>query len=149
MTARDGLLKAFHILSDDLEASRAGALGKRQAQRLMASGYWDLVSAAIIGLALLAILVFVAQKPLKPVQWILSGTLFLIALAVGIHYFKKVRAAVVEGRVESPAGTVETRSLGKSGWHLYVAGQSFRIAIRPTAVVAAKLVKELAGAMAP
>ena len=131
MAARDELLRAFHIGPQDLEANHAGALGPRQARRLMASGYWDLASALIIGVLLLAILQFVAQKPLKPVQWILSGALFLAALLVGIHYFRKVRAAVADGKVECLSGTVETQSHGQSGWHLDVAGRSFKLPVRP------------------
>jgi hypothetical protein len=131
MGDRDELLRAFHILPEDLEANHTGALGPRQAQRLIAGGYWDLGAALIIGVALMAILLFVAHRPLKPVQWILSGALFLAALLVGINYFRRVRAAVAEGRVECLTGAVETRSRGRSGWYLHVAGQSFKLPVRP------------------
>jgi hypothetical protein len=131
MGVRDELLQAFHVLAEDLEANRTGALGPRQAQRLIASGYRNLAASVVIGVALLAILLFVAHKPLKPVQWILSGALFLAALLVGINYFRRVRAAVAEGRVECLTGAVETRSGGRSGWYLHVAGQSFQLPVRP------------------
>lgn len=131
MGVRDELLQAFHILPEDLDANRTGALGPREARRLIASGYWDLAAAVVIGLALMAILLFVAHKPLRPVQWILSSALFLAALLVGINYFRRVRAAVAEGRVECLTGAVQTQSRGKAGWYLNVAGQSFKLPVRP------------------
>ena len=130
MDHRAELLKVFDIGPEDLEANRVGALGQRQARRLLRSGHWNLVGAVFIGLALAAILYWVARKPLAPVQWILAAGLFVAAMITGIVYFRRVRAAVAEGRVQCLTGPVQTRMQRRAGWYLSVAGRSFRLPVR-------------------
>ena len=131
MGHRDDLLGVFHLESGDLEANRAGKLGEGQARRLVRSGYWNVVAALFGGICLAAILYWVARKPLAPVQWILASGLFLAALAVGIGYMRRTRAAVAEGRVECVTGPVRAQRAGKAGWYLHVADRSFRLPVRP------------------
>jgi hypothetical protein len=131
MAHRDDLMKALGIGAEDLEANRTGALGARQAARLIRSGRNDVVAALIIGALLAAILYGVAAKPLKPVQWILASVLFLAALATGLVYARRTRAAAADNRVECLIGPVRVESRGQSGWYLVVAGREFRLPVRP------------------
>jgi hypothetical protein len=128
---KDDLLKAFHIGPEDLDANHAGKLGTRQAARLIRSGRNDVLAALVVGALLSAILYGVAAKPLKPVQWVLAGVLFLAALATGILHARRTRAAAADGRVECLAGPVGVESRGQQGWWLTVAGREFRLPVRP------------------
>jgi hypothetical protein len=131
MNNDEELMRAFRIGSEDLEANRQGRLGPGQRRSLLKSGNWNVAGAFFIGLLLGAILYGVAAKPLAPVQWILCILLFAAALAVGIRYFRRTRAAAAEGRVESVVGPVQVASRGTAGWYLSVGGRSFRLPIRP------------------
>ena len=131
MSHRDDLLQAMGVGTEDLEANRTGVLSPRQARQLVHSGIRNLLASLVIGVILAAILAFVASKPLKPVQWILAGVLALAALAVGIVDLRRTRGAATVGRVECLAGPIQVASRGKQGWHLTVAGKTFRLPVRP------------------
>lgn len=131
MNHHEELLRAFEIQGEDLEANHAGRLGPAQSRRLLSSGNSNLAGAFLIGLLLAGILYGLANKPLMPIQWILSLILFVIVLIVGIRYFAQTRAAVAEGRVESLVGPVHAQSRGRAGWYLVVADQSFQLPVRP------------------
>jgi len=128
---REKMLDVFGIGPEDLEASRAGRLGPGQARRLLKSGRSDVIAAIIAGVVLAAILAFIAHKPLKPAQVITALVLFGVALAFGLGHFRKMRAAVADGRVETLSGPVRVFSRGKQGWHLTVADRTFRLPVRP------------------
>lgn len=125
------LLRVFGNADQDLAANRQGRLGAAQGRRLLASGSWNVAGALLIGLLLVAILAYVADKPLVPIQWILSLVLFAVAQIAGIRHFRKTRAAVADGRVERLAGEVQIGCTRYAGWQLHVAGRSFRLPIRP------------------
>ena len=127
---RADLLKAFGLGPEDLEANRAGRLSALQAKQLAASGTRNLIGALFGGVVLAAILAFVVNKPLKPAQWITALILFLALLAVGLHDFRKTRAAAGLG-VEEFRGPVGVESRGKDGFWLTVAGREFRMPVRP------------------
>ena len=131
MSHQEELLRAFHIRIEDLEANRIGRLGDAQLRSLLNSGNWSVAGALFIGFLLAIILYGVAAKPLAPIQWILCILLFAAALTVGMGYFRQMRAAVTEGRVECLVGPVRVGSRGRGGWFLTVAGQSFRLPSRP------------------
>jgi hypothetical protein len=131
MNHSEELLRAFGIQFEDLEVNRAGRLGPAQSRKLLSSGNSNLAGAFLIGLLLAGILYGLANKPLVPIQWILSIILFVIVLTVGIRYFAQTRAAVAEGRVETLVGPVHVQSRGRAGWYLVVAGQSFQLPVRP------------------
>jgi hypothetical protein len=126
----DELLHAFHIDAADLAANRSGILGSRQAQLLRRSAAGALAGAAAAGLGLAAILWLVADKPLAPVQWIVSGLLFAAIATVGIVYAGRLRAAVRAGRVDCISGIVRVRRRGRAGWFLDVDDRSFRLPVR-------------------
>jgi hypothetical protein len=127
----EALLGAFHVDRAALDENRAGRLAESQARRLLRSGTWNLVGAGSIGVGLGAILLFVARKPLQPVQLVIAGALFVIVTVIGARYYRNTRAAVAEGAVERLSGPVTVRSQGKAGFYLAVAGKSFRLPIRP------------------
>jgi hypothetical protein len=126
---RQDVLKAFGIGEDDLAANRAGTLGARQAAQLRKSGYMNLLAAFFAGAVLAAILAFIANKPLKPAQFITAGILFLCVLAVGINDVLKTGGAAKDGRVERLSGPITVSSRGKQGWFLVVGGRSFRVPV--------------------
>lgn len=125
------LLRTFGIGPDDLAANRAGRLGAGQARRLLRTGWLDIGAALVVGVVLLAILLFVADKPLRPAQWITALVLFLVTLAVALHFWRRVHAAVTDGRVERVTGPVTVESRGNQGWFLRVAEREFRLPVRP------------------
>jgi hypothetical protein len=131
MSHHEELLRAFGIQYEDLQANQAGRLGVTQERKLLSSGNGNLAGAFLIGLLLAGILYGVAHKPLVPAQWITALILFLIVLIVGFQYFRQTRAAIAEGLVESLVGPVQVRSRGQAGWHLTVAGQSFKLPVHP------------------
>lgn len=97
MDNHEALLKAFRIKPEDIEANRAGRLGPTQAHNLLVSGNFNLAGAFLVGLVLAAILYWLANKPLVPIQWILSLILFAITLFFGVRYFRQTREAVQMG----------------------------------------------------
>jgi hypothetical protein len=129
MDHREELLQVFHIGPEDLEANRAGLLSDGQARRLVRSGYWNLSASVGIGVVLAAVLYGVAEKPLVPIQWILTSVLIAAALCVGIVYSRQTRAAAAEGRVECLTGPVQLRMRWRAGWYLVIAGRSFSLPV--------------------
>ncbi len=124
------LLKAFGIGADDIARNREGRLGPAQARALRRSGINDVIAALVAGAVLAAILLFVANRPLKPAQWITASVLFGAALATALHHFRRT-AAAADGVVEVLAGPVSVQSRGRNGWFLVVGGRSFRLPVRP------------------
>jgi hypothetical protein len=74
---------------------------------------------------------FVAEKPLKPVQWIVFGLMAAAVVAVGAFQFVRLQAAGRAGTVQCLVGPIQVRLRGRAGWFLHVAGESFRLPIRP------------------
>lgn len=128
---REELLRAFGIGAADLDANRAGRLGEMQARALRRSGWNNLLLTGVVGLILAAILAFVANKPLRPAQYITALVLFGATLAAGLVHFRKSHAAAAEDRVECLTGPVQVRMRGKSGFYLHIAGKSFKLPVRP------------------
>jgi hypothetical protein len=131
MSSREALLQAFRLTAADIAANRAGRLGPAQQHNLRTSGNLNIAGVGLLGLLLITILYGVAAHPLVPIQWILSVLGFVIVLLVSMRYFQQTRAAIALGRVEALIGQVHVRSRGYAGWYLAVAGQSFRLPIRP------------------
>lgn len=131
---RADLLDTFHNSLTDLEDNRAGRLSQNQVTRLLASGTKNLVGAFVVGLTLVGILLFVAHKPLAPVQWILGLVLFLVVLSAGLLYFQKTRRAAKTRTVECFQGTITIRMVGRAGWYLFVDQKSFKLPVRPWTV---------------
>ena len=127
----EDLLGAFGIGADDLAANRGGRLGPKQAHNLRRSGYNNVILAFVAGAVLFAIVAAVANKPIKPVQWITAGLLFAALLATGVYHFRRTHAAAVAGVVERISGVVQVISRGQSGVFLEVGGRSFRMPVRP------------------
>ena len=130
MNHREELLQAFRISAEDLAANRAGRLGVSQQRKLLQSGTVNVAAAFGLGFLLIAILVAVAEKPLAPIQWLLTSGLLLAVSIVGLHYFRQTRAAVAADRVECVRGVMRM-SRRNSGFYAYIAGRSFRISIFP------------------
>jgi hypothetical protein len=127
---RDKLLGAFGNEPADLEANRRGRLGPGQARRMLRSGWNNIVAALFGGLVLAAILIFVADRPLKPAQWITSLILFGALLATAIFYQKKVRAAVARGEVETFIGPVVVQMI-HGGYAIDTGMGVFKLPVRP------------------
>jgi hypothetical protein len=128
---RDELVRLFGIGAEDLDANRAGRLGERQRRRILASGMRNLAAALVIGLVVVAILLFVANRPLKAAQVVTAGVLVAAAMAAGAYDVRRTRAAAADGRVETLIGEITVRSRGQQGWWVDVAGRSFRVPVRP------------------
>jgi hypothetical protein len=133
-TPRQAALAAFHITDDDLTANRYGRISPVQAQRMLRSGTWNVLGAAFGAAVLAAIVLATANKPLKPVQWIISGLLAGGLLLTGIVVNSKLRRSVAEGVVERHAGPVSITRRGKAGFFIAVNGTSFRLPVQPTAL---------------
>lgn len=131
MSESSALLDAFGISAEDIAANRNERLGPAQARNLRRSGYWDLAAAFAVGVILAAILYGVANRPLRPAQWITAAVLFLIAFIVGFLHHRRMIAAVADGRVDTLVGVVEVSSRGKQGWFVSVADRTFRMPVRP------------------
>jgi len=128
---RDELLRVFNLGPTDLEANRAGRLSDMQAGRLRRSGWNNLLLTGVVGIVLAAILAFVANRPLKPAQYITALVLFGATAAVGVHYFRKTHAAARDGRVDCLMGPAQIQMRGKAGFFLAIAGKSFKLPVRP------------------
>ena len=126
---RENLMKVFKLQPEDLDANHAGRLSPRQADHLRASGRNNLLASFAIAFVLGAILIFVAHRPLKPVQPIVAGVIFLAGMAAGIYDFRRCRAAADAGIVETLTGPIQIRSRGKQGMHLRVQNRSFSLPI--------------------
>jgi hypothetical protein len=125
------LQAALHLTPDDRAANRRGELSPLQRQRLRRSGVWNVIGSVGIGLLLGAILFAVAEKPLRPVQWILAGVLEVGALLTALYTVRQLRAAVAGGRVECVTGPVRVFRQKNSGYFLGVGDQTFRLPVRP------------------
>src|SRR5688572_28942205 len=106
MTHREKLMQQMYLTDEDLEANRAGVLSQRQKQGIVRSGLSNLLGAVAIGLGLAAILYFVVDKPLVPIQWIVASLLAGAVLIVGLLDFNRTRQAAADGRVERFTGPV-------------------------------------------
>jgi hypothetical protein len=127
---RSELLRAFRVGDEDIEANRMGALGRRQAQRLVRSGYLNLFMAAALAAAVLVILFAVAERPFKPVQVILAVGLVAALLTLGVVMLLRSSAAAAAGQVDCFAGPVFAHMQGRAGWYLTVADQSFKLPVQ-------------------
>jgi hypothetical protein len=125
------LLGAFHSTWDDLAANRAGRLGPQQAERLRRSAVWNLIGAACLAACLAAIVLAVAQRPLKPVQVIIAGALGLALVVLGVTMFVRLRRAAELAVVERASGSVRVVRRGRAGLFIVVDGHDFRLPIRP------------------
>ncbi len=126
MGHREDLLGIMHLTTDDLEANRAGHLSKSQARTIVQSGLNNLIGGFVIALALVAILAFIVNKPLVPVQWLLGGGLAAAALILGFADYNRTRIAAADGKVECLTGPIRVYSVRRAGWYLEVTGRSFR-----------------------
>ncbi len=127
---RSELLRVLKIGPDDLEANRQGVLGARQRQRLVRSGYIQLLMAAGLAVVLLGIVLAVAERPFEPVQIIVTMVLFVALLVLGAVTCLRYSSAASTGVVGCEAGMVQTVMRGRAGWYLIVNGQSFSLPIR-------------------
>ena len=123
------LLRVFGIGPNDLAANRAGVLGPRQARRLRRSVWWNLGAVALIVLGLVAILVFVASRPLAWFQYAIVAALALAVTAAGFVWIRGIFAAVRAGVVECLAGPVRVAMRGRAGMWLSVNGRSFQMPV--------------------
>ena len=94
--------------------------------QLVFYGLSNLIGAFVIALALAAILAFIVNKPLVPIQWILGGGLAVTALVIGFVDYNRTRVAAADGKVERLSGPIRVYSVRRAGWYLEVAGRSFR-----------------------
>ena len=124
------LLRAFHIGPDDLAANRSGRLSARQVRRLQRSVVWNLVGVVVMIAGIVAILLLVAERPLRPVQVILSAVLVLAAAIMGIVHVARLREDVHDDAVICLAGPARVRMQGRAGWYLYVANRRFRMPVQ-------------------
>lgn len=129
MGHRDELLKLLKIGPEDLEANRAGTLSPRQARDLVQSGRRNLFGGFVIALGLAAILFFIADKPLVPVQCLVAGALGAAGLAVGYVGYRRTRLAAADPRVETITGPARAHMRGRAGWYLTIGGRSFKLPI--------------------
>ena len=126
---RQELLRAFGIGPDDLAANRAGRLGTDQARLLRRSATRNLVGGGVICAGLLVVLYLVADKPLRPVQWILAAILVAAALASAGVEFRRLRTAAEGATVECVTGLVQVRLRGRAGWYADVDQRSFKLPV--------------------
>lgn len=131
MSDRQTIYAAFGVTAHDIARNHEGLLAESQARRLRRSGLNNIILAFVGGAVLAGLVYLGANKPLKPVQWILSSGLFLALLAVGVHYARKMIRVAAVGRVDKVSGTVEIASHGKDGWWVHVAGREFRSPTQP------------------
>jgi hypothetical protein len=97
---------------------------------MVRGGLANLLGGLLIGLVLAGILFWVAEKPLKPVQWILALGLFLAAMAVGVRDLLRTSQAAANSRVECLRGMVRAHRAGSAGWYVSVGGRSLKLPVR-------------------
>jgi hypothetical protein len=127
---RDELLRVFGIGAEDLAANRAGRLGARQVERLRRSVWWNVGGVAVIVAGLVAVLAFVASRPLVWFQYAIVGALALAVVAAGYVWIRGTLRAVRAGIVECLAGPVHITLRGRTGMWLSVEGRSFQLPVR-------------------
>jgi hypothetical protein len=123
---RDELLRVFKIGPEDIEANRAGRLGPRQRAVLRKRVYTNVAGTAVILLALVAIVYFVAERPITWPRYALIGAMAVAAAAVGFVAVRGLLAAMRAGVVEGLAGPVRLTLRGRNGSWLTVQDRSFR-----------------------
>ncbi|HEY1321681.1 MAG TPA: hypothetical protein VGF32_15600 [Streptosporangiaceae bacterium] len=127
---RQELLGVFKITAADIEANRQGQLGPGQKRRLRQRA----ANAVLIMLGMIAvfvaIIVAVAAKPLRPVQWVLIVAVIAAGLAAAFYQGRRLREALRAGTVERYAGPVRTSMRGRTGWWLTVSDESFHLPVR-------------------
>jgi hypothetical protein len=140
-----GLLRAFGIGADDVEANRAGRLGPRQLSALSRAASWRLLGAAVmvvapaaVMLAAPAVVVLDRLPPgldvlLHAVLDVLLGGLVLAGLGWAVLIVVGLRQARRDGVVGCLAGPVRIMLLFRQhrGWWLTVGGRSFRLPVPP------------------
>jgi len=126
MGHREELLGIMQLTQEDLEANRGGRLSKGQQRSIVKSGVSNLIGSFVIALAMAAILAFIVNKPLVPVQWLLGGGLAAAAVIVGFVDYNRTRIAAADGKVETLTGPIRVYSVRRAGWYLAVADRSFR-----------------------
>ena len=129
MTHRENLLQQMRLTDEDIEANRSGSLSQRQKRAIVQSGLGNLIGAVVIALGLAAIMYFIVDKPLAPVQWILASLLAGAVLIVGLVDFNRTRQAAADGRVEHFTGPVQVQARRREGYFLEVEGRSFRLPV--------------------
>jgi hypothetical protein len=131
---RQSAMTAFHLTEEDLAANRTGRLSSLQSQRMLRSGMWNVVGAVAGAVVLALIVLAVAHKPLKPVQWIISIVLAGALIVTGVVMNARLRRSVAEGVVERHAGSISVVRRGKAGFFITVNGASFRLPVQPMTV---------------
>lgn len=111
-------------------ANRMGQLGPRQRQRLERSGYWNLFGSVVIAGILLAILLFVAERPLKAIQVSLVVGLMVASLGLGVVMLLRSRAAAAAGDVEILVGPVRTYLRRQAGWYLTIGERTLKLPVQ-------------------
>ena len=124
---RAQLLQRWKIDEPDLAANRAGVLSEHQKDRLRSGGTVNLVLGIVLGAGVIALVLAVGTKPLKPVQYVLSTLAFVVCLFLGSFEFRRRRAAASAGVVECLTGPINVRMQGRAGWYLWVGGTSFKL----------------------
>lgn len=125
------LLRAMRVPPEEIDANRIDRLGPVQARRLARSGYLNLLAAFVLAGALLAIMMLVAERPLKPVQIVLALVLVAALLITGSVYLIRSLQAADHGVVERHSGPVRVVRRGRAGFYLHLGDHSWRCPVRP------------------
>ena len=127
---REELLRVFKIGEEDIRANRRGMLGVRQRDRLRRGIYTNVMATALIILGLVAIVYFLAERPIAWWRYALIGAMVAAGAAVGFVSVRRLIAAFRAGVVECLAGPVRVTLRGRTGMWLAVQDRSFRMPVR-------------------
>jgi hypothetical protein len=130
MSHRAQLMSIFGNTEQDLQANRSGLLGPDQRRRLARSIWANLAGTLVIVGGLLAILLFVAARPLVWYQYLLFGLFAIGGGAVGVYTVRGLRQAIRAGTVECLVGPIRVNLRGRNGWWLVVQGRDFRLPVQ-------------------
>jgi hypothetical protein len=120
-TYDDEMLAIFRNTPDDLTANWQGVLSEGQRDRLLRNGYHSLIAYPALGLAAVAVVFAVGEKPLAFVQWFLMALIVVGSCIGGLVGLKRRQQAIVTGRVERVSGPIHVYRAGRQGsWRVRI-----------------------------
>jgi hypothetical protein len=144
------LLRAFRLGPADLEANRAGVLSGRQRSQLRRGVVVNMGAAALLLLGLVALVYFLAARPVSPLRYALMAAMAVGIGGLGAGAVRGRLSAIRAGVVECLAGPVRLTLRGRAGswvgidnrsfplpvgfWHLG-GGRAYRVYVAPAAKV--------------
>jgi hypothetical protein len=129
------LLHAFGASDLDLELNQQGRLGPGQKERIWRQVAINAgITLLMIG-ALVAIMLFAADRPIQWWRWLMVAVLSLVLLWIGGRWIYKLLLSIVDGTVDCHSGPVHVFIAGSTGKQLTVKEITYNLTVPLNKVV--------------